>query len=363
MPIGHVNSLLGSLFVKLYFRKHNICHTAGGCQILSYLTLVAFAKCPCKHDTWFTAGGNKRLERGINVLNELKWNDWFNIGVNNIDKAHQRLFSIVSKLLNLNEDTAKQQHACREGIKYFKSYALKHFAEEEAYMQSIHYGDYDIHKRLHDNMRDKTIPALEEELEAHNYSVESVQHFLGICIGWLNGHILIEDYSLTGRVSKKWVHQASENEIDSLQKAISQTLEKLFRIKAQLMSDHYSGEDFSAGSQLCYRLLYYNLKKEPIQIYMIYEQQMILNILSGMLDKQITKVDKTVMYTFKMLSQKLMECVGKHFVLNETYQLEKIDIMTFEQLTKSFEKQYPSYSLLFNTKRNGYFAFCIKQGK
>ena len=129
------------------------------------------------------------------------------------------------------------------------------------------------------------------------------------------------------------------------------------------MSDHYSGEDFSAGSQLCYRLLYYNLKKEPIQIYMIYEQQMILNILSGMLDKQITKVDKTVMYTFKMLSQKLMECVGKHFVLNETYQLKKIDIMTFEQLTKSFEKQYPSYSLLFNTKRNGYFAFCIKQGK
>ena len=69
-------------------------------------------------------------------------------------------------------------------------------------MQSIHYGDYELHKSLHDNMRDKTIPVLEEELEAHNYSVASVQHFLGICIGWLNAHILIEDYALTGRVSK-----------------------------------------------------------------------------------------------------------------------------------------------------------------
>ena len=129
------------------------------------------------------------------------------------------------------------------------------------------------------------------------------------------------------------------------------------------MSIHYSGEDFSAGSQLCYRLLYYTSKKEPIQVYMIYEQQMILNILSGMLDKQITKVDKTVIYTFKMLSQKLMECIARHFVLDETYQLEKIDVMTFDQLTKAFDKQYPSYSLLFNTKNNGYFAFCVKEGK
>ena len=64
------------------------------------------------------------------MSNEIKWNDRFCIGVDTIDKAHQRLFAIVGKLIDLNEDEAKQQYACREGIKYFNSYAMKHFAEE-----------------------------------------------------------------------------------------------------------------------------------------------------------------------------------------------------------------------------------------
>ena len=71
------------------------------------------------------------------MTKEIKWNDRFNIGVDSIDTAHRRLFSIVGKLISLNEDETKQQHACREGIKYFKSYTIKHFEDEEAYMRSI----------------------------------------------------------------------------------------------------------------------------------------------------------------------------------------------------------------------------------
>ena len=63
---------------------------------------------------------------------EIKWNDRFNLGVGIIDRAHQQLFAIVNKLVLLNEDAVKQQHACKEGIKFFKSYALKHFAQEAA---------------------------------------------------------------------------------------------------------------------------------------------------------------------------------------------------------------------------------------
>ena len=50
-------------------------------------------------------------------MSGIVWNDRFNVGVESIDRAHQRLFSIVGKLLSLNEDTEKQQYACREGIK------------------------------------------------------------------------------------------------------------------------------------------------------------------------------------------------------------------------------------------------------
>lgn len=294
-------------------------------------------------------------------MNELKWSDRLNIGVESIDKAHQRLFSIVSKLINLNEDTAKQQHACREGIKYFKNYTIKHFADEEAYMQSIEYDNYEMHKRLHDNMRDKTIPSLEQELEEQNYSTASVQHFLGICIGWLNAHIMIEDRAIIGRTANKWVHHASDDEMKSLEKAITQTLHELFHLNAKLISVHYSCEDFSSGKALCYRLNYKATDGEHLQVFLVYEERMILRALGDMLGKEINRVDKTIIYAMRVLSQKFVDCIATHFELTNGYELERNDLLTFEQLTRTFVKEFPPYSQLFNTGGKGYFAFCVKQ--
>lgn len=294
-------------------------------------------------------------------MNEIKWHDRFNIGVDSIDKAHQRLFSIVGKLINLNEDTEKQQHACREGIKYFKNYTIKHFADEEAYMQSIQYPQYEMHKRLHDNMRDKTIPALEHELEEQQYSTESIQHFLGICIGWLDGHIMIEDRAITGHAPHKWVHQPMDDEMTSLEKAIIQVMQDLFRVKAHTVSTHYGGEDFSSGKALCYRLNYKAPNGKRLQVFLVYENHMILRTLGAILGKKIKKLDKTVAYAMKVLSQKFVDCIATHFVLTEGYDFERNDMLTFEQFTRTFDKEYPPYSLLFSTGSNGYFAFCIKR--
>lgn len=293
-------------------------------------------------------------------MNELKWNDRLNIGVESIDRAHQKLFSIVGKLVSLNEDTEKQRHACREGIKYFKSYTLRHFAEEEAYMCSIGYGGYALHKSLHDNMRDKTLPALERELEAQDYSVEAAKHFLGICIGWLNGHIMIEDRAITGRNPNKWVHQPSTDEVASLEKAVIQGFMSLFRLKAELISAHYSGEDFSFGNVLCYRLNYSSQDKKTVQTFLIYEERMVLSVLGELLGKPIQRIDKTVIYALKMLSQQFISCIGKHFTALNEYQLVKNDLLTFEQLLRFFDKEYPPYSLLFDIDGKGYFSLCIR---
>ena len=184
------------------------------------------------------------------MTKEIKWNDRFNIGVDSIDTAHRRLFSIVGKLISLNEDETKQQHACREGIKYFKSYTIKHFEDEEAYMRSINYPNLAIHKSLHDSLRDKTLPALEEEMAAQDYSRESVQHFLGICVGWLNGHIMVEDRAITGKNPHKWVHQPADDVLEDLERAIIQALESLSQADAKVISRRYSGEEFSTGKKI-----------------------------------------------------------------------------------------------------------------
>lgn len=81
------------------------------------------------------------------------WQEEFNIGVESIDKEHQRLFKIINKLFAFKEEGKNRQWACQEGIKFFKGHALKHFADEEAYMASINYEGLDQHKHIHKGFR------------------------------------------------------------------------------------------------------------------------------------------------------------------------------------------------------------------
>lgn len=292
-------------------------------------------------------------------MNGIEWNDRFKVGVEDIDKAHQKLFSIVGKLLQLSEDIERQQHACREGIKYLNNYTIQHFAEEEAYMRYIDYSGYAVHKSIHDNMRDKILPSFAKELERECYSEASIRHFLGICIGWLNEHIMIEDHAIVGKTASKWVHGPSEDVAASLEKAITGVAQKLFRIDAQIISEFYSGEDFSEGQILCYRLRYMNEEKKSRQVFLVYEVKLILHILSTMIGKEVKRIDKTVAYTMEILSKQFMERIGTHFALQDGTKLERMDILAFEQLLRSFEKEFPTYSLLFGTGGKGYFAFCV----
>ena len=294
------------------------------------------------------------------MAKEIKWNDRFNVGVESIDSAHRKLFSIVGKLIALNEDEAKQQHACREGIKYFKSYTMKHFADEEAYMQSIGYPGLAVHKSLHDSLRDKTLPALEAEMEAQDYSTESVGHFLGICVGWLNGHIIVEDRAITGKNPQKWVHQPDDNELESVEKALMQGLEGLSQSKTEVISRRYSGEAFSTGKTLCFRLTYRTEEKKPVRVSLIYEESIVLQALSEILRKEIRRIDETVITAMKLLSEQFVSRLQTHFPLSMCCSFERNDMLTFEQFVRTFDKEYPPYSLLLSAEGKGYFAFCAQ---
>ena len=73
-------------------------------------------------------------EGGLEMENQLVWKDEFNIGVEEIDREHQRLCSVINKLFSLGKEGEKGRRACEEGIKYFYEHTLKHFADEEKYM-------------------------------------------------------------------------------------------------------------------------------------------------------------------------------------------------------------------------------------
>lgn len=289
-------------------------------------------------------------------MTEIKWNDRFNIGVSSIDKAHQRLFSIVRKMVDLNDDEKDRQWVCTEGIKYFKNYALKHFADEEAYMKSIDYDGYETHKRIHDDLRDKTLPALEEDMEESGYSPESVQHFLGICIGWLTGHIMLEDHAITGRVANKWIYEPTE-ETSVLEEMITKVMSEVFCLKLQVVSEHYAGEDF--GKKICYRMTYVDKESKRIQVFFVLEERLVLHTVGQLLDVQFKKMDKVVADAAKLIAQQYMKRIAMYYKSTGMYTLEKTNMLTEDQMVQDFRIEYPKYSLLFNTGK-GYMAVCIK---
>lgn len=290
------------------------------------------------------------------MMTEIKWNDRFNIGVSSIDKAHQRLFSIVRKMVDLNDDEKDRQWVCTEGIKYFKNYALKHFADEEAYMKSIDYDGYETHKRIHDDLRDKTLPALEEDMIESGYSPESVQHFLGICIGWLTGHIMLEDHAITGRVANKWIYEPTE-ETSVLEEMITKVMSEVFCLKLQVVSEHYAGEDF--GKKICYRMTYVDKESKRIQVFFVLEERLVLHTVGQLLNVQFKKMDKVVADAAKLIAQQYMKRIAMYYKSTGMYTLEKTNMLTEDQMVQDFRIEYPKYSLLFNTGK-GYMAVCIK---
>lgn len=291
------------------------------------------------------------------MAKEVEWNKSFNIGVDSIDNAHRKLFSIVRRLINLSQNENNGQWACAEGIKYFKRYTIEHFTDEEAYMQSIDYKGYKIHKRLHDDMRYKTIPALEKDLLESDYSQEAIHHFLGICLGWLTVHIMVEDRAIAGKIPNKWKKDNAGEAMDALEDALALTIQEIFRLQIEIVSEHYSAENF--GDSIVDRLTYRSLDGSQVQIFLVLEDALILRAVSSMLNMPIKKVDKMVMNTARGLSQHIVEQVGIHCHLSSRYLLESNHLMTIEQFQQAFYAEYFDYNLLFNTG-TGYFAFCIK---
>lgn len=288
-------------------------------------------------------------------MKQIKWNDRYKLGVDFIDKEHKLLFSTMDRLLSLSENEEKTEWACREGVKYLKNHSIEHFEHEEEYMRSIGYSEYEVHKRLHDDFRDKMLPALEKEMEDSKFSTEAIRHFLGVCIGWVVAHTLTEDMAISGRKHSKWTDIPKENEQEIMEETLTQLLQEMFRVKARLISGQYAAENF--GKVVCCRFIYRGEKKEKWEITLVFEEQLLLTVVGAIFNAEYKKVDDMVINIGRYLSRQFMERVRESFPALASYTLEKENLLTYEQLVDSFDRVQPSCSLLFDTGE-GYFAFC-----
>ncbi len=285
------------------------------------------------------------------------WNEENNIGVDIIDKEHQRLFNIINKLFALKEEGKDSRRTCYEGIKFFKSHAIKHFADEEEYMKSIGYDGYEQHKSIHDSFRKNTLPTLEKELENTNYSTDAVEHFLGVCSGWLVGHTLTEDAAITGKSGRRWENLLPDEEIDAIRKVIIQLVFDMFHLESQMISDVYGGEKF--GNGIYYRLVYgkKNEKKKQ-EVILVFEEKLLINTVGKVIGVQTNKLDNMLLHATRITAKQFVSRIMKHLQNMEGYELEEENLLSYEKFKKVFENEKFQVSLLFNTSGSGYFAYC-----
>ena len=293
------------------------------------------------------------------MSNQLVWQDRYNLGVEVIDKEHKKLFSILNKLFDFGKQEEKSQWVCQEAIKYFQDHAIKHFADEEAYMFSIDYEGIEMHRRIHRNFRERTLPALERELELSAYSEESVNHFLSVCAGWLIGHTLIEDYAIVkGAKIKQWENLQPEEEQAVMGQTITGLLHSMFQLDSRLISDCYGGEKFGDG--IYYRLIYSTKEKKRWEFLLVLEEKLIVSSIGSVMDMKSEAVNSMLMNAARYVARQLVERVKRYFPSSENFEMEEEQLLTYEQFQKVFEKQKPQFSLLFDTGK-GYFAYCVTE--
>lgn len=289
--------------------------------------------------------------------NQLAWNKRFNIGVELIDKEHKKLFSILNKLFDFGQEEEKSQWVCQESVKYFKEHALQHFADEEAYMASIDYEGLDVHRRIHRNFREITLPALEKELDTTDYSEDAVNHFLGVCAGWLIGHTTLEDHAIVSREPiKQWKNLLPDEEQAVMGQSIVSQLYCMFQLESRLISNCYGGEKFGDG--IYYRLIYKTSEKKRWEFLLVMEQQLIVNTIGSVLKTKSESVNTMVMNAARYTARQLIEHIKGHFAELEKAEIKEEQLLSYEQFHKVFEKHSPQYSLLFDTGK-GYFAYCM----
>lgn len=126
----------------------------------------------------------------------LDWHERYEVGVESIDHAHREIFRVINRLHKMVHMGGNTQWAAAEAVKYLRTYVVKHFEDEEAFMRSINFRDYEAHKAIHDGMRHRIVPRLYSRMENRKYSEDAIHQFLDICGKWMSRHIIGHDREL-----------------------------------------------------------------------------------------------------------------------------------------------------------------------
>ena len=126
------------------------------------------------------------------------------IAIDMIDEEHKQLFQYADEAYELlhNDMIPDKFDAIHDVLMNLRNYTVKHFSDEEEYMESIHYKKLFTQKIQHQEFINK----LDEFMESHNEEVvdpnKQIEDILEYLTSWLINHILYVD----GQITKKSIN-------------------------------------------------------------------------------------------------------------------------------------------------------------
>ena len=126
----------------------------------------------------------------------LQWSDELSVGVDVIDKQHQRIIEYVNKLHDNVHDRAILKDVLEDTIEYTES----HFGFEEEMMAEANYPYLRAHKRIHD-LFIRRVARYKERFDAGEDIAEELHDTL---VRWLVTHIKSEDANYGPALIKKF---------------------------------------------------------------------------------------------------------------------------------------------------------------
>jgi len=117
------------------------------------------------------------------------WKEKFRTGIEIIDAQHKELFDKAGVLLaGANDSVDENREKCVSAIRFLESYAVSHFAYEEAYLRSVNYPDYNEHKAQHERFL-QSVLGYEQKMIESDFSPKHVKEFTGMLATWLIYHV------------------------------------------------------------------------------------------------------------------------------------------------------------------------------
>jgi hemerythrin len=91
---------------------------------------------------------------------KVHWEQSYSVGIKPIDTQHKKLFDLVNKLYDL-EENANVKEEIREILYAFRDYTIVHFKDEEAYMWAIGYPELEEHKEIHEQIVERLLQIIQ----------------------------------------------------------------------------------------------------------------------------------------------------------------------------------------------------------